>query len=134
MITRRIRTLVLGMGALLLLAACGGGGNTQTAASAIEDYLRTRITGDESRLVALTCREREADARAEAASFAAMQAEIQDGMSCKENGADGAFTVVACQGTMVTSYAGETRNWDLADRAFRALQEDGTWKVCGYAR
>ena len=60
----------------MALAACGGG-NAQTAASAVEDYLRTRITGDEARLVALTCREREADARGEAASFAAMKAELE---------------------------------------------------------
>jgi hypothetical protein len=128
---RRGLTLVLGIGLLMALAACGGG-STQSAASAVEDYLRTRITGDEARLVALTCREREADARGEAASFAAMKAEVQD-VTCREDGADGTFTVVACQGTMVTSYAGETRNWDLADRAFRAMQEDGAWKVCGYA-
>lgn len=127
---QRAIALALGMGLLMALAACGG--ETQTAASAVEDYLRTRITGDEARLVALTCREREADARGEAASFAAMKAELES-VSCREDGADGEFKVIACQGTMVTSYAGETRNWDLADRAFRAVQEDGAWKVCGFA-
>jgi hypothetical protein len=123
--------LALGVSVMLAVAACGTG-DTRTAASAVEEYLRTRITGDEARVVALTCRERESDARGEAASFAPMQAEVEN-VSCREAGADGGFTVVACQGTMVTSYAGETRNWDLADRAFRAVQEDGAWKVCGYA-
>jgi hypothetical protein len=39
---------------------------------------------------------------------------------------------VACQGKIVTTYAGETRNWDLAARSFKLVKEDGQWKMCGY--
>ncbi|MFQ3536670.1 MAG: hypothetical protein SNJ58_12420 [Aggregatilineales bacterium] len=114
-----------------LLVACGGEGNSPAAA--VENYLRTRITGDEARLVGLACRAREAEARTEAASFAPMNAEIK-ALSCRADGEDGVYTIVACQGEMITSYAGETRQWDLGARRFRALQEDGRWKVCGFAR
>lgn len=46
-----------------LLAACSGEG--ESPAAAVENYLRTRITGDEAKLVGLACRAREAEARTE---------------------------------------------------------------------
>lgn len=115
----------------VLLAACSGEG--ESPAAAVENYLRTRITGDEAKLVGLACRAREAEARTEAASFAPMNAEIKT-LSCRADGEDGQYTIVACQGEMVTNYAGETRQWDLGARRFRTLREDGQWKVCGFAR
>jgi hypothetical protein len=62
-----------------------------------------------------------------------MNAEIK-ALSCRADGVDGEYTLVACQGEMITSYAGETRSWDLGARRFRAVREDGRWKVCGFAR
>ena len=55
-----------------------------------------------------------------------------DSVSCSQKGDDGQFTLVACQGKIVTTYAGETRNWDLAARNFKLVKEDGQWKMCGY--
>ena len=126
-----MQRLLLAFALVCLLAACGGTDDSPSAA--VENYLRTRINGDETQLVGLACRSREAEARTEAASFAPMKAEISN-LSCRVDGADGQFTVVACQGAMVTTYAGETRDWDLGARKFRTLQEDGRWKVCGFAR
>lgn len=126
-----MQRLLLAVALACLLAACGGA--EDSPAAAVENYLRTRINGDETQLVGLACRAREAEARMEAASFAPMKAEIS-ALSCQTDGSDGQFTVVACQGAMVTTYAGETRDWDLGARTFRTLQEDGRWKVCGFAR
>jgi hypothetical protein len=127
---RRLFTGVLiGLVIGLSLAACSGA-QSDSPAAAVETYLKTRITGDEARLVALVCKDREGDARTEAASFSSMKANIE-GLSCKQSGTDGQFTIVACAGKMTTVYAGETRNIDLAARAFKAIQEDGKWKVCG---
>jgi hypothetical protein len=117
--------LVIGLG----LAACSSA-QSDSPTAAVETYLKTRITGDEAKLVALVCKDRETDARTEAASFSSMKANVE-GLSCKQSGADGQFTLVACEGKMTTVYAGETRNIDLAARAFKAIQEDGKWKVCG---
>jgi hypothetical protein len=127
---RRLFTGVLiGLVIGLSLAACSGA-QSDSPTAAVETYLKTRITGDEAKLVALVCKDRESDARTEAASFSSMKANIE-GLSCKQSGADGQFTIVACEGKMTTVYAGETRNIDLAARAFQAIQEDGKWKVCG---
>ncbi|MCS6870211.1 MAG: hypothetical protein RML95_13545 [Anaerolineae bacterium] len=121
---------------LIVLLACGlvaCSGESDSPAAAVERYLRTRITGDAAKLVSLACRAREAEARTEAASFAPMNAEIK-ALSCRADDEEGQYTVVACQGEMVTNYQGETRTWDLGARRFRTVQEDGRWKVCGYAR
>lgn len=112
----------------LTLAACGSGGDTP--ASAAENYIRTRITGDGPKLIALACKDRESQARDEAASFAGQNTTLEN-VACKQEGEDGEFTLVRCTGTMIKSYAGETRNFDLAARAFKLLREDGAWKVCG---
>jgi hypothetical protein len=117
--------LVIGLG----LAACGST-QSDSPTAAVETYLKTRITGDEAKLVALVCKDRETDARTEAASFSSMKANVE-GLSCKQSGTDGQFTLGACEGKMTTVYAGETRNIDLAARAFKTIQEDGKWKVCG---
>jgi hypothetical protein len=53
-------------------------------------------------------------------------------MSCSEAGKQDNVTIVACTGKVLTQYAGETRTWNLGDRNFKTLQEDGKWKFCGY--
>ncbi|GAB4553069.1 MAG: hypothetical protein OHK0023_21750 [Anaerolineae bacterium] len=115
----------------VFLVACSSAADTP--ASAVETYIRTRITGDAPKLVTLACKARESDARQEADSFAAQKATIES-VSCQTSGAEAEFTVVACIGKMVTTYAGETRDFDLSARKFKTIQEDGRWKVCGYTR
>jgi hypothetical protein len=114
---------------VLLLAACGNA-TAQTPQAAIENYLRTRMAGDEATLLPLVCNAREAAARTEALSFKAMQASIET-LSCSAGATEGEFTLVACTGVMITSYQGETRSRDLSARQYKALLEDGRWKACG---
>lgn len=114
---------------IAVLVACGGSGGDP--AQVAENYLRTRILGDEAKLIALVCKAREGDARTEVLSFGEMKANIES-LACQQSGTDGQFTIVACQGKMVTTYAGETRDWDLGARALKMIQEDGAWKMCGY--
>lgn len=123
---RALLLLVL-LGALLV-AACG---QQDSPASAAESYVKTRLASDAAKLVALSCKDWEGQARDEAASFQSMNASV-DGMSCSQSGEDGQFTLVTCQGKLLTTYAGETRSRDLAARSFKVVKEDGQWKMCGY--
>ena len=116
---------------ILVMTGCSGSGNSSDAAKAAENYLRTRVMGDEGKLAALGCKARESDIRGEALSFGGMKADIQS-LSCNQAGTEGEFTIVSCQGKMVTTYAGETRDWDLGARSLKMAQEDGAWKMCGY--
>ena len=126
-----IKRLILSL-IVFLLAGCGGSSNV-TAASAVEEYVKVRITGDEAKLVALTCKDRESAARTEAAGFRQGNTRIES-VSCKESGKEGQFTVVRCEGKMIKNYGGEDTTINLADRAFKMIQEDGQWRVCGYTR
>ncbi len=114
--------------AALVLSACGG---QDSPIQAVENYLKLRVASDAPKLLAASCKDWEGQASVEAASFEAMNAQLE-GMTCKQTGEEGLFTIVACQGKIVTNYAGETRNWDLAARSFKVLKEDGQWKMCGY--
>jgi hypothetical protein len=60
-----------------------------------------------------------------------MKAQIE-GLSCEENGTDGNYTLVACQGKIVTTYQGETREWNLSEHQFKLVLDDGEWRMCGY--
>jgi hypothetical protein len=113
---------------LVSLAGCSQSGGP---VAAIESYLRARVESDSNKLRVLSCAEWEAQAMIQADSFKSMDAKI-DTMTCSESGTDGDATLVACEGKIITTYNGESREWPLGK--YRAVQEDGEWKMCGEAR
>ena len=124
---RRIIALAL-LALPLLLAACA---EEKSATDAIEAYLKARIQGDADELVKLSCANYEAQAALEAASFQSVKAEFE-GLECKEAGSDGDATLVTCSGTLHVEYRGEEpRSQPLGDETYRAVEEDGDWKMCG---
>ena len=114
---------------LMALSTCGGQQDSPT--SAVQNYVTARVAADETKLKSLTCKDQEDQAETEAASFKSMDAKL-DGLTCKENGTDGQFTVVSCTGTITTTYNGESTPRSLAGRNFLTVKEDGAWKFCGY--
>ena len=111
-----------------LLSACA---QKISATGTIERYLKAKVSGDENKLVSLSCKAWEAQAALDAAPFQSVQAEI-DSLTCKESGKDGAYTLVTCDGTLVIQYRGESpREQSLSGTTYRAIKEDGEWKMCG---
>jgi hypothetical protein len=125
----RLRPFILiTLGLVLLLTACAEEGS---APEAIENYLKAKVQSDEDKLVSLSCKDWEAQAIQDAASFKSVNAELQD-MSCKKGGEYGDYILVVCQGKMVIEYRGEDpREQNLSDIIYRAIKEDGEWKMCG---
>jgi hypothetical protein len=116
----------------MALVACGGGGTASGSASqTVQSYLQARVQGELDKMINLSCAEWEAQARVEATSFKSMKATL-DGVSCKDTGTDGKFTLVSCQGKIVTSYNGESREWSVAEHQFKVVQDRGEWRMCGY--
>jgi hypothetical protein len=112
----------------LALAACA---ESVSAPDAIESYLKAKIAADEGKLASLSCAAWEAQAALEAAPFRSVKAQL-DGLACRENGQDGNVTLVTCEGTLVITYRGEApRQQSLAETTYRAVKEDGAWKMCG---
>ncbi len=112
---------------LLLVAACARQGS---ASDVIEKYLQAKVKSDADRLASLSCKEWEAQAAQDATSFESVKAELQD-MSCKAGDKDGPYTLVTCEGKIVVAYQGETREFPLSATTYRAVLEDGEWKMCG---
>ena len=119
---------LLGMALVGGLTACQGGGS---AAEAIQAYLDARVQSDVDKIIGLSCPAWEAQARIEASTFQAMKAQLE-GVACADSGAAGSYTLVACKGKIVTTYNGEAREWPLDERQFRAVFDDGEWRMCGY--
>jgi hypothetical protein len=112
----------------LVLAACGASGS---APEAVQNYLQARAEADAEKMVAGSCVAWETQARTEADSFKSMNAQLE-GVACTANGADGDATLVTCTGKIITTYNGEQREWDMTDFTFKAVQEGGEWRMCGY--
>ncbi len=116
---------------LLLALALSACAESVSAPDAIESYLKAKIAADEGKLATLSCAAWEAQAALEAAPFRSVKAQL-DGLACRENGQDGDATLVTCEGTLVITYRGEApRQQSLAGTTYRAVKEDGVWRMCG---
>ena len=125
----RHRTLITVL--LLILLILTGCAKKGSAPGTIEKYLNAKVTSDENKLVSLSCKTWEAQAVQDAAAFKSVSAEIKD-MSCQEQGTDGKYTRVTCDGTLVIQYRGESpREQPLSGTTYLAVKEDGAWKMCG---
>lgn len=128
MFQSRLIVLLLSLMTLsLVLAACADEGN---ASDAIESYLKAKIAGDEDKLVSLSCKDWEAQARLDAAPFKSGEAEFE-GMACENAGKQDEFTLVTCEGTLTFEYRGELREQDLSALTYLAIKENDEWKMCG---
>ena len=122
------RLIVLVALLVLALSACA---EKSSAPQTIENYLKAKMSGDEKKLVDLSCPAREEEARAEAASFQSVDAKL-DNLKCQAAGKDGDYTLVTCTGTIVIQYRGEDpRSQGLPDITYRALKVDNEWTMCG---
>lgn len=101
------------------------------AAQAIFNYLVARAKTDLDSTLALSCAAWDAQAAVEVTSFRSMNA-VLEGVSCAANGQAGDFTLVTCGGKMITTYGGESREWDLSSFVYQAALDDGQWTMCGY--
>ena len=111
----------------LALSACADKGS---APDAVEKYLKAKAAADADKMVSLSCKAWEAQAQLDSSSFESVEAKTQD-LSCRSNGKDGNYTLVSCEGKIVVAYRGENREFNLSDSTYRAIQEDGDWKMCG---
>ena len=127
---RVIMHLIVLAGLMLGLVACASQ-PSGTAAGAVQNYLQARVDKDVDAMIGLSCPDWEAQARVEAASFASMNAAL-DQVACSDVAADGATALVTCSGKIVTTYNGEQRDWPLEDFTFKVVDDDGEWRMCGY--
>jgi hypothetical protein len=78
------------------------------ALAVIYSYLDARAQANVADVTALVCRAFQGQAATEAVSFRSMQATLQD-VVCAVSGVSGPYTLVGCQGKIITKYGTETR-------------------------
>jgi hypothetical protein len=120
--------LLLTLMTVLWLAACA---RSNGPANAVKTYYEALAAKDASRLANASCAAWEADAKTELESFGAVEVSLND-LSCQEGGNDGEFTLVSCSGKISADYNGEVLEINLADHTYKAIQEGGDWRMCGY--
>jgi hypothetical protein len=133
---RRILALVF-LTCLLagLLSACGSGTPQPTAVPgavmAVQNYLQAVVAKDVNKVSTLSCKTWEQSAIQEVDSLQAVKAALS-GLACTQGGADGANTLVKCQGKILITYNTENQELDLSLRTYEVSQSGGDWLVCGY--
>jgi len=122
------RILIIFLFVLFTLSACAENAN---APETIEKYLKAKVSGDEDKLVSLSCKSWEAQAILEAAPFQSVNAEIRN-IACQETGQDDTYKLVTCDGQLIIQYRGEEpREQSLSGVTYQVIKEDGEWKMCG---
>jgi hypothetical protein len=124
-----LRVIILSVLLLSFLAGCSAPKNG--AVQAVEGYLQAMVAKDNTRITSFACASWEAQAQTEADSFAGVSAQLQ-GLACQVSGQNGSTTLVTCSGKIVASYNGENTDISLAGRTYKAVQEGGEWRMCGY--
>lgn len=113
---------------ILLLASCSAGGS---APKAIEAYLGALVNGDQLQALNNSCAAWESQAKAEAASFEAVEARLE-GVTCSLVEGGESEGVVECQGLILATYGAEQQELKLQGRSYIVTFEAGDWRMCGY--
>ncbi|RMG62975.1 MAG: hypothetical protein D6709_09785 [Chloroflexi bacterium] len=124
------RTIAVALGLSIALVACGGA-PAGDPAQRIEAYLQARVKGEVERMIALSCAAWEPNARLEATSIQGRSPSL-DALACRTDATEGDTALITCTGRIITNYDGERREFNLAERQFKAIQEGGEWRMCGY--
>ena len=110
-----------------LLVAC----SAPSPADTVEAYLEALVDKDEIAAANLSCANWEAQARAEALSFDAVEVRL-DQVVCQAPDPSGNTARVECSGKILANYGAEDQEIDLSVRAYMTVLEDGAWLMCGY--
>lgn len=118
----------------LLLAACSGpAANADKPGAAVETYLQAIVEANADNAAKVSCADWESSARDEVAAFNGVKARL-DKVSCKAETTSSSNATVGCTGAIVATYNNEDQSFDLRDRKFTVVQQDGEWLVCGYGQ
>ena len=102
-----------------------------SAAMAVESYIRALANQNKEELVNLSCKSWEEQAVLEVDALLSVGSEVKE-LSCIVSGEENGFTAVKCEGDLDLTYNDEVRIIELDRRTYFAMVEDGKWRVCSY--
>ncbi|MFC1878319.1 hypothetical protein ACFLZW_00255 [Chloroflexota bacterium] len=115
----------------LVTAGCNDGGSKAGAPVAIEAYLQALVAKDLNQTINHSCAAWEKRAQEEVQSFAAENVSIEE-LDCQAGGEADGFSLVSCSGRIIADYGAEDLVIDLNEFTYRAIEEGGEWRMCGY--
>jgi hypothetical protein len=124
-----VQFIILLLGLTFAVTACGSG--KHPAAAAVEAFVQALADKDEAQYVTLTCGDYEMDALLEYDAFSLVQTHIE-GLDCQATNVDGDTAEITCQGKIIATYGNEDRTFDLSERRYQVLNQEGQWLICGY--
>lgn len=126
------RSLLLLFTLALLCTACQITASAKNPASqALQAYLEALTRKDETTLTLLSCADWELNALLELDAFQSVETSLE-GLSCQPIESDESSASVVCQGKIVASYFAEDQEFDLSERTYQLVEQNGDWLVCGY--
>jgi len=113
---------------LLGISACQPGGSG--AGQAVETYLQALVDENQERLLTNSCADWEESAILELDAFMGVSASLKDA-ACEQITMEGEVAIVQCTGSIEATYNNELRQLPLEGHAYRVIQDQGNWLVCG---
>ncbi len=111
------------------LTACAGREHPATAT--VEAFVQALGDKNEAQYMTLTCADYEFDALLEYDAFGLVKTHIES-LDCQAVNVNGDTAEVNCLGDLVATYGNENRTFDLSERHYQVVKQDGQWLVCGY--
>ena len=84
-------------------------------------------------MISYTCLTYELDAYLEYDAYALVETHLEN-LRCQETNQVNGTKLVSCQGSIEATYSNEQRSFDLAERTYSVVEENGVWLVCGYMK
>jgi len=116
---------------ILIFFAAGCRGKNTLAAQSVEEYFQAILEKDQSMLISNTCSSYEQTAMLDFNTFAIVETSLEN-FSCQTTGTYEDGLTVGCQGSIKASFGNEIRSFDLSNRIYQVIEENGNWLVCGH--
>lgn len=114
---------------IIFLASCSA--NQQDKVKPVENYYRALMDKNLNLMLAQVCPSWEEQARNDYQSFAAVSAQLKN-LQCNVQSTQDNTATVVCQGKIEANYGNEILEIDLSKFAYKVIQENGSWQLCGY--
>ena len=120
--------------ALFMMAGCAqDASDPEAPARVVETYIQAQVDKDRDTFQTTYCADFELGAQTDFDAYGAVEATIEE-MTCEVAETTDSSATVTCSGTIDIVYDGENnRSFDLSTFTYTTVQEDGEWKMCGYA-
>ena len=129
LLNKSVVVVLLCLSLSIALAACSG--VQAKATQSVETYFQAILEKDETLFQSTVCTEYEMIATMDFYAFAIVETSMEN-FSCQAESETGGQVLVRCQGTLHALFGDQVRDFDLSNRIFQVIEENGKWLVCGH--